>query len=91
MNVSSIGVSSPITRLHGSMAEKIAKGSQDVGAAVSDTVEISDAARYLGELKKLPDVREEKVAAAKQLIAAGVYETPHRLDVTISRLMEDLA
>ena len=89
MDISPISSGSPITRLHGSTAAPSSNGSQDVSQN-SDSVEISDNARYLAEIKNLPDIRQGKVDAARAAIAAGVYETPHRLDVTVNRLLEDL-
>ncbi len=56
-----------------------------------DTVEISDSARYLSEIRKLPEVRQEKVNAVREQIAAGTYLTPEKMEITVSRLMEDLA
>ncbi len=91
MSISPIGSTPPITRLQGSKATDILQGPQDAGISTSDTVEISDSARYLSELKKLPDVREDKVSAARDLIAAGHFETPERIDGTIDRLLEELS
>ena len=90
MSISPIGSNSPITRLQGSTAVTATQGSQDVSTRATDTVEISDSARYLGELKKLPAIRENKVAATRDAIAKGTYETPEKLAVTVNRLMEDL-
>ncbi len=90
MSISPIGSNSPITRLQGSKAVTSNQGSQDAGARALDTVEISDSARYLGELKKLPDIREEKVAAAREAIANGSFETPERISGTVDRLLQDL-
>jgi flagellar biosynthesis anti-sigma factor FlgM len=90
MSISPIGSNSPITRLQGSTAVGFSQGPQDVDRDVSDTVEISDTARYLGELKKLPDVRQDKVQAARDAIAAGTFETPERLNGTVDALFEDL-
>ncbi|MGN6370367.1 MAG: flagellar biosynthesis anti-sigma factor FlgM [Phycisphaerae bacterium] len=91
MSISPIGSNSPITRLQGSKANGITQGTQDAGRGVAgtDTVEISDSARYLSELKNLPD-RTDKVQAAKDAIAAGTYETPERINGTVDRLMEAL-
>ena len=91
MSISPIGQNSPITRLQGSKANGITQGTQDAGRGVtdSDTVEISDSARYLSELKNLPD-RADKVQSAKDAIAAGTYETPERIDGTVDGLMEAL-
>ena len=92
MNISPIGSNAPITRLHGSKATKSStlEGSQDANTA-ADTVEISDSARYLGEIKKLPDIREDKVQAARDLIASGQFETPDRINGTVDALAKELA
>jgi len=90
MSISPIGPGSPITRLHGSKATDILQGSQDAGARATDTVEISDSARYLGEIKKLPDVRHDKVREMRDLIASGQFETSERIDGTIERLLKEL-
>jgi hypothetical protein len=89
MSISPIGSNSPITRLQGSTAVGFSQGSQDVGRSVSDSVEFSDTARYLGELKNLPDVRQDKVQAARDAIAAGKFETPERLNGTVDALLRD--
>ena len=92
MSISPVGSASPITRLQGSTAtEKLnAQSSQDAGASTADTVEISDSARYLGEIKKLPEVREQKVQAARDAIASGRFETPERINGTVDRLLQEL-
>lgn len=59
-------------------------------AAVSDTVEISAAARLAAKVHDLPEVRTELVQRVKTEIAAGTYETSERIDATIDRLMEEL-
>ena len=89
MSISPIGPNSPITRLQGSTAVTVSQGSQDVGRSVSDTVEISDTARYLGEIKLLPDIRHDKVQAARDAIAAGTFETPERLNGTVRALLNE--
>ncbi|HVS72791.1 MAG TPA: flagellar biosynthesis anti-sigma factor FlgM [Phycisphaerae bacterium] len=91
MSISPIGSNTPITRLQGSKATSEIQGSQDADTgSASDTVEISDVARYLNELKKLPDVREAKVNDARQAIANGTFESPQRIDGTVDRLMAEL-
>ena len=91
MSISPIGSNTPITRLQGSKAtDIIAQGSQDVGTSATDTVEISDSARYLGEIKKLPAIREAKVQQMKDLIASGQFETPERINGTVNRMLEEL-
>ena len=55
-----------------------------------DTVEISEMARFLEKLSRLPDIRQDKVDAAKQQIAEGTYLTPQKLEKAIDNLLEDL-
>jgi len=90
MSISPIGSNTPVTRLHGSTAVNVAQGLQDADHSESDTVEISDTARYLGEIKRLPEIRQDKVQAARDAIAAGAYETPERLDGTVNALLKEL-
>ncbi len=90
MSISPIGSNPPITRLQGSTATDISQSPQDVGISKTDTVEISDSARYLGEIKKLPPIREAKVQAMKDLIASGQFETPERINGTVDRLLQEL-
>ena len=59
-------------------------------APPSDRVEISDAARLSEALSRIPDIRLDKVAAARQLIAAGQMDTPQRMDAAIDRLLNEL-
>jgi len=89
MSISPIGFNSPITRLQGSKALESSQGLQDVDTRESDTVEISDSARYLGEIRKLPDIRQDKVDNARALIAAGKFETSDRINGTVDRLLEE--
>jgi flagellar biosynthesis anti-sigma factor FlgM len=93
MSISPIGSNPPITRLQGSKATDttpLSQSSQDAGAGATDTVQISDSARYLGEIKKLPPIRQEKVQAMKDLIASGQFETPERINGTVDRLLQEM-
>ncbi len=91
MSITPIGPNTPITRLQGSKATDTTSSSQDAGATATDTVEISDSARYLGEIKKLPDIRDSKVQQMRDQIASGQFETPERIDGTVDRLMQEFA
>jgi anti-sigma28 factor (negative regulator of flagellin synthesis) len=91
MSISPIGSNLPITRLQGSKATDLLQSPQDVDTSTSDTVEISDRARYLAEIKKLPDIRDDKVQAARDQIASGQFETPERIDGTVDRLLQELS
>jgi flagellar biosynthesis anti-sigma factor FlgM len=90
MNVSPTTSNSPITRLQGSTAVTPNSGPQDVSPSQHDTVEISDSARYLNEIRKLPDIRQSKVDSAKASIANGTYETSDKIDATVNALLNEL-
>ena len=90
-----------IHSIHGVNSAAAANAAEPVGkaagasqaaqpAAVSDSVEISTAARLAAKVAEIPDVRAELVARVKAEIAAGTYETPERMEVAINRLMDDL-
>jgi anti-sigma28 factor (negative regulator of flagellin synthesis) len=55
----------------------------------SDRVELSGLDGIMAKLKT-NDVRHDKVAAIRQQIAEGTYETPEKLDGAIDKLMDDL-
>lgn len=54
-----------------------------------DRVELSDFARYLDQLNRLPEARIDRVAHIRQAIAEDVYETDEKVDAAIERLAED--
>jgi hypothetical protein len=93
MSISPIGSNLPITRLQGSKATEtlpLTRSSQEVSPAATDTVDISDRARYLAVAKD-PPIRADKVQAMKSLIAAGQFETPERINGTVDRLLQELS
>jgi hypothetical protein len=55
-----------------------------------DRVEISDAARLSEAMARIPDIRAEKVAGAKALMAAGRMDTPERMDVALELLLDEM-
>jgi anti-sigma28 factor (negative regulator of flagellin synthesis) len=58
--------------------------------ASSDRVELSDHARLLDEIRRLPEVRSDRVEAVREALDAGTYETEDRLNTAIERLLEDI-
>lgn len=58
--------------------------------APRDQVEISPLGQMLDGISRLPDIRHEKVEAIRQQIAAGVYETPAKLEIALDRLIDEL-
>ncbi len=56
----------------------------------SDRVELSDRARLLNKLSKLPAVRQDLVDQVRRQIESGEYDTPGRLDAAINELVDDM-
>lgn len=56
---------------------------------MNDEVSLSENARLLAMLKSMPDVRADKIEAAKSLIASGGYDDPDFLSVSLDRLMNE--
>jgi anti-sigma28 factor (negative regulator of flagellin synthesis) len=69
-----------------------AQGAQPVaaGSAPGDRVEISDVARLQDAISRIPDIRSEKVANAKAMIANGTLDTPANMDAAMNALINDL-
>ena len=56
-----------------------------------DSVEFSQAARYLSMLRQLPDVRQDLVESVRAQIDAGGYDSADKIEAAIDGMMEDLA
>ena len=82
-----VGGADPIQSA-GSLRTKAVQGTQAVSRA--DRVEISEMARFLDKISRLPDIRREKVNAVRDEIARGVYETPEKLEKAIENLLKEL-
>jgi negative regulator of flagellin synthesis FlgM len=57
---------------------------------IADEVDISDAARLVEQAQQLPDIREDRVEAVRQQIAAGTYETSDKLNAAVERLLDEI-
>lgn len=79
----------------GSIQAPHARGVQSAagshGAQPQDEVTLSDSAQLLSRLAELPDVRGDRIAQLRAEIAGGNYETSHKLDVALDRLLDELA
>jgi len=47
-------------------------------------------AKHVAAIKALPDVREDRVAQMKKLIADGQCDTPERLNAAIEKMLGEL-
>lgn len=54
-----------------------------------DQVDISPVAQLLSRVAQLPDIRQEKVEHIRAQIAAGIYETPEKLNAAVDKLLEE--
>jgi len=59
--------------------------------APRDRVEISPIGRMLDGVARLPEIRHEKVEEIRSQIAAGVYETPEKLELALDRMMDEFS
>ena len=56
-----------------------------------DQLDISPEADFAAQVRDLPEIREDRVAAIRAQIQAGTYETAEKLDVALSRLLDEIA
>jgi negative regulator of flagellin synthesis FlgM len=56
----------------------------------SDEIHISPEAELISRIREMPEIRADVVARVKSEIQAGTYETPHRLDLAMDRLLDEL-
>lgn len=54
-----------------------------------DRVEVSSMALYLGQLRTLPEIRQDLVDSVRSQIADGSYDTPERLDSALDEMIDD--
>ena len=57
---------------------------------IKDEVQISDAARLVEQAQQAPDIRQDRVNAIRAQIAAGTYETQEKLEIAVSRLLDEI-
>jgi negative regulator of flagellin synthesis FlgM len=84
------GVGGPQNVFPGNGPKPSGKAEGNPPAVMADSVEISDAARIRDAVSRVPDVRADKVARAKELIARNEMDTPERMDVALDRLIGDV-
>lgn len=82
-----VGGPEPVRRVE-SVRTSAVKGTQP--ASRTDAVEISDMARFLDQLSRLPDIRHDRVEAVRDQIRRGTYETAEKLAKAIDNLLAEL-
>ncbi|MBX7167683.1 MAG: flagellar biosynthesis anti-sigma factor FlgM [Pirellulales bacterium] len=68
-----------------------APAAPSVSSSPSDELQLSDVGRLVDAVRDLPDIRADRVAAIKAQIANGTYANDHKLDVAVSRLLDEIA
>ena len=61
-----------------------------LAGARADRVEVSEMAHLLARMRDMADVRQDRIDMARSAIERGLYETDHRVDLAIDRLIEDM-
>jgi len=65
----------------------------EIGASrtsAADRVEVSEVARWLEEMNRLPAIREDKVAAARAAIAQGTLDSDEKLSIALDRMIDEI-
>jgi negative regulator of flagellin synthesis FlgM len=56
-----------------------------------DQLDISPQADFVAQARDLPEIREDRVAAIRAQIQNGTYETADKLDMALSRMLDEFA
>lgn len=87
-NINAAGVRTQLDTAARRGSDSVSVGSRSASA---DRVEVSEVARWLGEMNRLPAIREDKVAAARAAIENGTFDTDEKLSIAISRMIDEVA
>jgi negative regulator of flagellin synthesis FlgM len=60
------------------------------GASGVDQLDLSPEVEFAAQARDLPDIRADRVAQVRAEIARGAYETPEKLDIALSRLLDEI-
>lgn len=86
------GSTGPIVPIHrnGYASTVELKAPSESASRRSDRVELSDHARLLDQMRRMPEVRTERIDAARAMIARGTYDDEGKLNQAMDRLLDDL-
>jgi len=86
---SQIHAAQPISPPHRMTPSQASSGSRSLGGV--DQLDISPEADFVAQARDLPEIREDRVASLKAQILNGTYETADKLDMALSRLLDEIA
>ena len=61
-----------------------------ISAGLGSEHERSEAGQIAAQLADIPDVRTDRVAAIRQALADGTYETEERLNAAVDALLDEI-
>jgi negative regulator of flagellin synthesis FlgM len=73
---------------HISRSAPAAQGSES--PTIHDELSLSDTARLVEQVHQAPDIRQDRVQSIRAQIASGTYETPDKVNVAVSRLLDEI-
>jgi anti-sigma28 factor (negative regulator of flagellin synthesis) len=79
------GVNAP----HGPAAAGAVEPSSGL-TAPRDELQISDVGRFVDQAHGLPDIRADRVQELRAALASGTYDIESKLDLTVSRLLDEI-
>lgn len=85
-----------VDRAQSAAASSVSETSNDQTTAAADQLDLSPEAQALSQSQSIDasgtgEIRMEKVAAIRQAIADGVYETPEKMSQALDRLLDTFA
>ncbi len=86
---SQIHAAQPISAPHRMTPSQAGGGVRSFGGV--DQLDISPEADFVAQARDLPEIREDRVASLKAQIQNGTYETSDKLDMALSRLLDEIA
>lgn len=86
---SQIHAAQPLNPPHRLTTSQAPSGGYSSGGV--DQLDISPEADFVAQARELPEIREDRVAAIKAQIQAGTYETADKIDMALSRLLDEIA
>lgn len=91
MSIQGIGANTPVNKIVSQPVSKQLPAEPAKQLPLTDKLQLSGVSHMLATLKAGGDIRADKVAAIRQQIEAGTYETEARLDAAVDRLLSDLS
>ena len=86
---SHIHAAQPLNAPHRMTPTQGVRGGYSAGGV--DQLDISPEADFVAQARELPEIREDRVASIRAQIQNGTYETADKLDMALSRLLDEIA